>query len=126
MFLRNQSLKIKLLFSKFYETFFLPKKNFPFKYFYIRYDLVDITRQCLQLGFDTVYNKLIVAYNESNQIDFNIYSKLMIQILDDMNAILSTNDNFLLGKWINSAKALANSDEVFLVKFKSNFIQPEN
>ncbi len=49
-----------------------------------------------------------------------------MQILDDMNAILSTNDNFLLGKWINSAKALANSDEVFVAKFKSNFIQPEN
>ncbi len=87
---------------------------------------MDITRQCLQLGFDTIYNKLIVAYNESNQTDFNTYSKLMIQILDDMNAILSTNDNFLLGKWINSAKALANSDEVFVAKFKSNFIQPEN
>ncbi len=83
---------------------------------------MDITRQCLQLGFDTIYNKLIVAYKASNQTDFNTYSKLMIQILDDMNAILSTNDNFLLGKWINSAKALANSDEVFVIKFKSNFI----
>jgi hypothetical protein len=48
----------------------------------------------------------------------------MIQILDDMNAILSTNDNFLLGKWINSAKSLANSDEAFVIKFKSNIIHP--
>jgi hypothetical protein len=45
----------------------------------------------------------------------------MIEIIDDMNAILSTNENFLLGKWINSAKALANSDEVFVVK-KSNTV----
>jgi hypothetical protein len=40
----------------------------------------------------------------------------MVEILDDMNAILSTNENFLLGKWINSAKALANSDEVYVIK----------
>jgi alpha-N-acetylglucosaminidase len=85
---------------------------------------VDITRQCLQLGFDTIYHKLIVAYKQSNQTDFNTYSKLMIEILDDMNAILSTNENFLLGKWINSAKSLANSDEVFVIKFKSNIIHP--
>ncbi len=85
---------------------------------------MDITRQCLQLGFDTIYHKLIVAYKQSNQTDFNTYSKLMIEILDDMNAILSTNENFLLGKWINSAKSLANSDEVFVIKFKSNIIHP--
>ncbi len=82
---------------------------------------MDITRQCLQLGFDTIYHKLIDAHKESNQSDFNTYSKLMIEIIDDMNAILSTNENFLLGKWINSAKALANSDEVFVVK-KSNTV----
>jgi alpha-N-acetylglucosaminidase len=59
---------------------------------------------------------MIAAYKQSNQTYFNTYSKLMVEILDDMNAILSTNENFLLGKWINSAKALANSDEVYVVK----------
>ncbi len=81
--------------------------------------MVDITRQCLQLGFDTIYHKLLAAYKQSNQTDFSTYSKLMIEILDDMNAILSTNENFLLGKWINSAKALATSNEVFVIKMSS-------
>ena len=74
---------------------------------------MDTARQCLQLGFDTIYNKLQTAFTQSNQTDFNIYSKLLLTIVDDMNAILSTNDNFCLGKWVNSAKALANSEQVF-------------
>lgn len=79
----------------------------------IRYDLIDITRQYLQLGFDMVYQKLVASYKQRNQTEFDNSSKLLLEILDDIDAILSTNDNFLLGLWIDSARALTNDHNVF-------------
>jgi len=75
------------------------------------------------LAFDIYHHKLITAFKESNQTEFDISSKSMLTLLDDMNAILSTNQNFLLGKWINSAKALADSEQVFEKLFLSKNIK---
>ena len=36
---------------------------------------------------------------------------VFIDLLKDMEEILSTNKNFLLGPWLESAKALATNDE---------------
>ncbi len=80
----------------------------------IRYDLVDITRQTLQLLFDKIYKRMVYEFKASNKPDFNLNSKVIPEILEDLNAILSTNRHFLLGNWIESAKSLANSDQVFV------------
>ena len=74
--------------------------------------MIDTTRQSLQLIFDVVYQKVVDNYKQGNQTDFNSYSKLLLDILDNMDDILSTNDNFLLGKWIDSARALGDTEQV--------------
>jgi alpha-N-acetylglucosaminidase len=84
-------------------------------YTFQSYDLVDITRQCLQLIFDDIYKSLITAYKMENLTEFDTWTKLVIVTLDEMDRILSSNEHFLLGKWIENAKSLAVSDEVILV-----------
>ncbi len=73
---------------------------------------MDITRQSLQLLFDGIYKQVVRAFKLTNKHDFAYLSELMLNILDDLNAILSTNKYFLLGNWIESAKSLANDDQV--------------
>ncbi len=77
--------------------------------------MVDITRQSLQLLFDDIFKKMVHGFRTLNKFDFTFGSKLILNILDDLNAILSTNKHFLLGNWIESAKSLANSDQVFVI-----------
>ena len=38
-------------------------------------------------------------------------SNLLLEIFDDLERILASSENFLLGKWLNDAKALATSPE---------------
>ena len=83
--------------------------------YFNRYDLVDITRQVIQLLFDEIYEKVINSYNTSNSLDIDIYSQQLLGILDDLELLLASDEHFLLGKWIESAKSLANSDNVILL-----------
>ncbi|CAG2115197.1 unnamed protein product, partial [Medioppia subpectinata] len=76
-----------------------------------QYDLVDITRQSLQLAFDVIYAKLVLSYEAKNETELKNLSTVILTLMDDMNDILSTNEYYLLGKWINSARALAVSDQ---------------
>ncbi|CAG2113416.1 unnamed protein product, partial [Medioppia subpectinata] len=76
-----------------------------------QYDLVDITRQSLQLAFDVIYAKLVLSYEAKNETELKNLSTVILTLMDDMNDILSTNEYYLLGKWINSARTMAVSDQ---------------
>ena len=78
---------------------------------FIRYDLVDLTRQSMQLAFDSLYTQLISSFKAGNFKDFTENSKLVINILDDIEKLLASDEHFLVGNWIEAAKSLANSSE---------------
>lgn len=42
-------------------------------------------------------------------------AEVLLGIFDDLDKILGTNKNFLLGNWLNSAKALATNDAVSVI-----------
>ena len=86
-------------------------KDHLFKSTTFRYDLVDLTRQNLQLAFDSVYTRLIAAFKDKNIDQFNSISKEIIQVLDDFETLLASDEHFLVGRWIEAARALANSDD---------------
>ena len=67
-----------------------------------------------------IYEKLVIAFKNKNQTDFDINSKLLLTILDDMDKILSANENFLLGKWIENARSIAQTEQVYLKKIHKN------
>jgi len=69
------------------------------------YDLVDVTRQVLANYATPLQQKMASAYKAGNKEQFKRYSIAFLQLMDDMDALLSTRKDFLLGKWINEARA---------------------
>ncbi|XP_046812206.1 alpha-N-acetylglucosaminidase isoform X1 [Lucilia cuprina] len=70
-------------------------------------DLVDITRQFLQVTAERIYVNLIQSFKKKQNDQFLQLSQIMINIFDDLDLILSTHENYLLGTWLESAKNLA-------------------
>lgn len=71
------------------------------------HDLVDLTRQTVQLAIGLLYRKLVNQYNSGDQEGFNSTVPTFIQLLDDLDAVLKTNKKFLLGPWLEDAKTAA-------------------
>lgn len=73
------------------------------------HDLVDISRQSLQLGFDKVYENLIASYSKNDVLAFEKFAKMLLSILEDLDNILSTSSHFMLGPWLHDARTFASS-----------------
>jgi len=75
-----------------------------------KYDLLDITRQVLANYAQVVYNRMIVAYNDHNKADFEKAGLDFLQLLNDQDSLLSSHENFMLGKWIADARKRGTND----------------
>ena len=75
-----------------------------------RYDLVDVTRQVLADYASPLQKKIASAYQNSDKEHFTEYSADFLQLMDDMDELLSTRNDFLLGKWISDARANGKND----------------
>lgn len=80
----------------------IPPHNLPF----VSHDLVDITRQFLQITFDQFYVNLMVAYRSKNMDKYVYIADKMLEILNDLETILATNMDFSLSCWLEAAKNL--------------------
>ena len=69
-----------------------------------QYDLVDITRQVLANYATPLQQKFAQAYRDKDTAAFKKYSTQFLALLDDMDRLLSTRKDFLLGKWITQAR----------------------
>jgi alpha-N-acetylglucosaminidase len=76
-----------------------------------QYDLVDITRQVLANYADLVHAKLVNAYRDKDRIAYKKYCDEFLQIITDMDSLLGTKKDFLLGLWISDARSFGNSME---------------
>jgi alpha-N-acetylglucosaminidase len=76
-----------------------------------QYDLVDITRQVLANYADSVHEKLVRAYRDKDPVAFKKYSNEFLQIITDMDSLLGTRKDFLLGQWISDARSFGNDPE---------------
>ncbi|XP_065867651.1 alpha-N-acetylglucosaminidase isoform X2 [Euphorbia lathyris] len=72
-----------------------------------RYDLVDLTRQVLSKLANQVYIDAITAFQRKHADALNLHSQIFIQLIRDIDVLLASDDNFLLGTWLESAKDLA-------------------
>ncbi|CAL4939486.1 unnamed protein product [Urochloa decumbens] len=72
-----------------------------------RYDLVDLTRQCLSKLANDVYLDAMRSYQKKDSNDLNSHTKRFLEIIVDIDILLAADDNFLLGPWLESAKSLA-------------------
>nr|CAD7199109.1 unnamed protein product [Timema douglasi] len=72
-----------------------------------QHDLVDVTRQVLQNLGTSLYVIIVDAYRSKNISSFQNNAALMLDLLTDLDNVLSSNRAFLLGTWLEAAKALA-------------------
>ncbi|XP_075507071.1 alpha-N-acetylglucosaminidase [Primulina tabacum] len=78
-----------------------------------RYDLVDLTRQCLSKLANEEYLNAIHAFLDKNATTLSFHSLKFLKLIEDIDKLLAADDNFLLGTWLESAKHLAlNADEM--------------
>jgi alpha-N-acetylglucosaminidase len=85
-----------------------------------QYDLVDITRQVLANYADLIHEKLVVAYRDKDRAAYKEYGDEFLQIIADLDSLLGTRKDFLLGQWISDARSFGNSaDEKALYEFNA-------
>ena len=69
-----------------------------------RYDLVDVSRQVLANYALIVQKKWVTAFRKGDKIAFKKHSKEFIDLINDMDLLLATRRDFLLGPWIADAR----------------------
>jgi alpha-N-acetylglucosaminidase len=67
---------------------------------------VDTTRQALQVISITYYKDLIASYHSKNLPQVKEAADSLLALIENMDLVLLTNEYFLLGRWLNSAKRL--------------------
>uniref|UniRef100_I1PBF0 Alpha-N-acetylglucosaminidase n=1 Tax=Oryza glaberrima TaxID=4538 RepID=I1PBF0_ORYGL len=75
-----------------------------------RYDLVDLTRQSLSKLANEVYLDAMNAYRKKDSNGLNFYTKKFLELIVDIDTLLASDDNFLLGPWLEDAKSLARTE----------------
>eukprot|EP00052_Salpingoeca_macrocollata_P019135 m.158211 g.158211 ORF g.158211 m.158211 type:complete len:892 (+) comp20876_c1_seq3:1064-3739(+) len=91
-----------------------------------QYDLVDVGRQVLCNYFDDVHDLFVHEYleyavnNRSSAAAISRVGTALLDILKDLDQLLGTNVNYLLGVWLNMAKAWGSTPtEVALLDFNA-------
>lgn len=92
-----------------------------------RYDLVDLTRQVLSKLANQVYRDAMIAFRRKDARALNLHGQKFLQIIKDIDVLLASDDNFLLGTWLESAKKLAvDPNDMKLVRTNSSLALENN
>jgi alpha-N-acetylglucosaminidase len=70
------------------------------------FDVTNVGRQVLGNYFTVLRDQFTAAYNHKDLIGLEQKGKEMIALLNDMDTLLSTHFSFLLGRWIEGARAI--------------------
>lgn len=90
--------------------------------------MVDLTRQVLSKLANQVYIDTVIAFQKKDANALNLHSQIFIQLIKDIDVILASDNSFLLGTWLESAKGLAmNPKETKQVRtnYKSRAMNPD-
>ena len=69
-----------------------------------RYDLVDVTRQVLANYATPLQQRWVLAYLSHDFAAFDSCTAQFLGLMDDLDALLATRREFLLGRWIGDAR----------------------
>ncbi|KAK3921345.1 Alpha-N-acetylglucosaminidase [Frankliniella fusca] len=75
-----------------------------------RFDLVDLTRQGLQLAMAALYTQAVRAFHRRQRDPLRKSSEQVKQLFADLERILSTDTHFMLGPWLHSARERATNE----------------
>jgi len=69
------------------------------------YDLIDVSRQAMANYAGPLQKKWVKAYRDKDAAGFAKYAAEYLQLITDMDALLATRKDFLLGPWLADARA---------------------
>lgn len=69
-----------------------------------RYDLVDVTRHALNFHSLRVQRELMAAFRKRDRASFDAKAAEFLALFDDLDSVLATDPNCLLGSWISHAR----------------------
>jgi alpha-N-acetylglucosaminidase len=75
-----------------------------------RHDLVNILRQALSSHAGGLYTKAMAAFQVKDAAGFRQASADFLQLIRDLDELLATNEEFLLGRWIEESKRWGATD----------------
>lgn len=90
-----------------------------------QYDVVDITRQAITNLFTDVHVMFGLAYKkyqyfgQNSSLEFIQITNAMLEMIADLDRLLASNENFLLGKWIKSARSSVEDASKDLYEFNA-------
>ncbi len=70
-----------------------------------RYDLADVTRQVLCNLARPIYDRMAAAYQKRDAAAFALHSKRLLGLIRDLDPLLATRRDWLMGRWIRNARA---------------------
>ncbi len=76
-----------------------------------RFDLVHVTREVLANLTEACRDKIVQAYEAGDRAKLADAGREMTDLIRDIDALLATRPEFLLGRWLADAKRWATSDE---------------
>jgi alpha-N-acetylglucosaminidase len=76
-----------------------------------QYDLVDLTRQVISNYAYSQYPEIVDAYKKNDMQRFRSLSTSFLGLFDDLNNILKTKKEFLVGPWISDARSWGRNPE---------------
>ena len=76
-----------------------------------QFDLVDVTRQVLANYASPLQQQFVQAYKNKNVVAFAKYSQQFLTLIDDMDKLVATRKDFLLGPWVGSARKWGNNEK---------------
>ena len=76
-----------------------------------QYDLVDITRQVLANYALPLQRKFVLAYQQKDVAAFKKHSTEFIQLIQDMDRLLATRKDFMLGPWVADARRWGTTEQ---------------
>ncbi|XP_046392538.1 alpha-N-acetylglucosaminidase [Ischnura elegans] len=74
-----------------------------------KHDLIDVTREASGLFALYHYTLMVKSFKTNNSVEFMDNASQLLNLLGDMELILASGENFLVGKWLESAKSAATS-----------------
>ena len=75
-----------------------------------QYDLVDLSRQVLANYASPLQWRFVEAYKQKDIASFKKYSRQFIELIQDMDGLLATRKDFMLGPWVADARKWGTND----------------
>lgn len=75
-----------------------------------RFDLVNVARQVLSNHAAGLQRKIVEAHRAENAKEFSAASEKFLQLIRDLDELLATRGEFLLGRWLADAKRWGTTD----------------